>query len=343
MANPTLADILGVLPFPALSITAEERISSMNAAAIQLFGEGLIDRHYITALRHPNLLDAIEETLSDKELRYVRYQGTIAQRKVFYEVTCSFDISDNLILIFDDKSGIEDANQMRSDFIANVSHELKTPLTALIGFVETLQTAAKDDPEAREQFLMTMKSEAQRMDRLISDLLSLSRVEASERMRPTQKVDLKYVVSESIEALGPLIEKSDLKLLLELSENPSQVMGEYDQLRQVFMNLLENAIKYGKNAGVIKICLSEPYHEPKLRKVVLSLSVKDEGPGIDPIHIPRLTERFYRVDTHRSREMGGTGLGLAIVKHIMSRHRGRLVINSSVGTGTEVKLLLPIV
>ena len=191
-------------------------------------------------------------------------------------------------------------------------------------------------------FLAIMKSEAQRMDRLIADLLSLSRVEASERVRPTQKVDLKDVVRESIEVLGPLIEKSNLEVVIALSETPSEVTGEYDQLRQVFMNLLENAIKYGKDGGVITICLSAPYLESKLRKDALSLSVKDEGLGIDPIHIPRITERFYRVDTHRSREMGGTGLGLAIVKHIMNRHRGRLVVDSVLGLGTEVKLLLPL-
>ena len=180
------------------------------------------------------------------------------------------------------------------------------------------------------------------MDRLIADLLSLSRVETNERVRPTQKVDLKDVVSEGIEALGPLIAKSDLKLVITLSETRSKVIGEYDQLLQAFINLLENAIKYGKDGGVITICLSEPYFEPKLRKDALILSVKDEGLGIDPIHIPRITERFYRVDTHRSRQMGGTGLGLAIVKHIMNRHRGRLVFDSALGLGTEVKLLLPL-
>ena len=342
MPEHKLADILSVLPFPALAITGAEKISFMNETAIQLFGEGLVDRHYVAALRQPNLLDAIETTLNDKKLRRVRYQGTTVQHEVVYEVTCNFDLSDQLLLIFDDKSGIEHANQMRRDFIANVSHELKTPLTALIGFVETLQTTARDDAKVREQFLAIIKSEAQRMDRLIADLLSLSRVEANERVRPTQKVDLKDVVNESIKALGPLIEKSDLELVIALPETPSEVTGEYDQLRQVFMNLLENAIKYGKDGGIIKICLSEPYLEPKLRKDAVSLSVKDYGLGIDPIHIPRITERFYRVDTHRSRTMGGTGLGLAIVKHIINRHRGRLVIDSALGLGTEVKLLLPL-
>lgn len=342
MTEPKLADVLGILPFPAIAITFAEKISFMNESAIQLFGKGLVDRHYVTAFRHPSLLDAIDSTLNDRELRRIRYQGTTAQNQMVYEVTCNFDLSDHLLLIFDDKSGVEDANQMRRDFISNVSHELKTPLTALIGFIETLQTTVKDDANARAQFLSIMKSEAQRMDRLIADLLSLSRVEANERVRPTQKVDLKDVVSESIEALGPLIAKSELELAISLSKTPSEVIGEYDQLRQVFMNLLENAIKYGKDGGVITICLSEPYLEPKLQKDAVSLSVKDDGVGIDPVHIPRITERFYRVDTHRSREMGGTGLGLAIVKHIMKRHRGQLVVDSAVGLGTEVKLLLPL-
>ena len=282
----------------------------MNETAIQLFGQGLVDRHYVTAVRHPNLLDVVNATLDDKEPRRVRYQGTTAQNEVVYEVTCNFELSDHLLLIFEDKSGIEDANQMHRDFIDNVSHELKTPLTALIGFIETLQTAAKDDASAREQFLAIMKSEAQRMDRLIADLLSLSRVETNERVRPTQKVDLKDVVSKGIEALGPLITKSDLKLVITLSETRSKVIGEYDQLLQAFINLLENAIKYGKDGGVITICLSEPYLEPKLRKDTLSLSLKDAGLGIDPIHIPRITERFYSVNTHRSKQMGGMCLGL---------------------------------
>ena len=231
---------------------------------------------------------------------------------------------------------------MRRDFVANVSHELKTPLTSLIGFIETLQTAAKNDPAAREQFLSIMKNEAQRMDRLIANLLSLSRVEASERLRPTQLVNLKDVIGESIEALTPMIEKSEVKMKLSLPKTSGHVTGEYDQLRQVFMNLLENAIKYGKQKGQISVDISEVYYEPKLKKDAHSISVKDEGPGIDMVHIPRLTERFYRIDTHRSREQGGTGLGLAIVKHIVNRHRGRLSIESAVGIGTEIKLLLPV-
>ena len=172
--------------------------------------------------------------------------------------------------------------------------------------------------------------------------MSLSRVEASERLRPTQLVNLKELIGDSIEALTPLIEKSEVKMKLSLPKISSHITGEYDQLRQVFMNLLENAIKYGKQKGQISVDISEVYYEPKLKKDAHSISVKDEGPGIDMVHIPRLTERFYRIDTHRSREQGGTGLGLAIVKHIVNRHRGRLSIESAVGIGTEIKLLLPV-
>ena len=342
MTDVKISDILGILPFPSLAISVREKISYMNEDAVQLFGGGLTDRHYITALRHPNLLEAIDATLRDKKSRYVRYQGTIANRDVIYRVTCNFDHKEHLILFFEDQSGLEDAIQMRRDFVANVSHELKTPLTSLIGFIETLQTAAKNDPAAREQFLSIMKNEAQRMDRLIAGLLSLSRVEASERLRPTQLVNLKDVIGESIEALTPMIEKSEVKMKLSLPKTSGHVTGEYDQLRQVFMNLLENAIKYGKPKGQISVDISEVYYEPKLKKDAHSISVKDEGPGIDLIHIPRLTERFYRIDTHRSREQGGTGLGLAIVKHIVNRHRGRLSIESAVGIGTEIKLILPV-
>ena len=179
------------------------------------------------------------------------------------------------------------------------------------------------------------------MDRLIADLLSLSRAEASERLLPTQLVNLKDLILESIEALTPMIE-NQVKMKLRLPKTSSHVTGEYDQLRQVFMNLLENAIKYGKHKGQISVDISEVYYEPKLKKDAHSISVKDEGPGIELIHIPRLTERFLLDRYVPFMEQGGTGLGLAIVKHIVNRHRGRLSIESAVGIGTEIKLLLPV-
>ncbi|MGR3547335.1 MAG: sensor histidine kinase, partial [Roseovarius sp.] len=226
------------------------------------------------------------------------------------------------------------------DFVANVSHELRTPLTALMGFIETLQGPARHDQVAIDRFLGIMQSEAARMERLVRDLLSLSRVESEERVRPRDEVNLGQVIGSVLHALRPLARDRACDISFEAPEG-MVVRGNDDQLQQVFTNLVENAIKYGGKDNRITITLERTPRDATLRAPAIVARVRDQGPGIDPLHIPRLTERFYRVDTHRSREMGGTGLGLAIVKHIVNRHRGRLRISSTPGEGSEFSVILP--
>jgi two-component system phosphate regulon sensor histidine kinase PhoR len=211
-----------------------------------------------------------------------------------------------------------------------------------MGFVETLRGPARDDPAARERFLGIAAREASRMARLVDDLLSLSRVEAEERRRPTERMDLRALAASVAATLEPLAAQSGVELRPNLPDVPVEVPADPGQLRQVLTNLVENAIKYGGRGGRVEIALTAPSAEQALQRTGVRLSVTDEGPGIAAHHIPRLTERFYRVDSHRSREVGGTGLGLAIVKHIVNRHRGRLRIESEVGRGSRFTVVLPV-
>ena len=230
---------------------------------------------------------------------------------------------------------------MRRDFVANVSHELRTPLTALLGFIETLRHAARDDPAARDRFLAIMEREAGRMTRIVDDLLSLSRVEANERVRPRNQVVMSDIVLGTMADMAPMIKASECEVNFEDRSNESTIPADAEQLRQVVGNLLENALKYGATGKTIDVTLERLNESVGAIAEGIRLSVRDYGEGIPPHHIPRLTERFYRVDSHRSREIGGTGLGLAIVKHIVNRHRGRIRIESTFGEGTEVIIILP--
>jgi two-component system, OmpR family, phosphate regulon sensor histidine kinase PhoR len=248
-----------------------------------------------------------------------------------------------VVLSFEDMTAMEESNQIRRDFVANVSHELRTPLTALLGFVETLKGAARDDAKARERFLGIMEREAGRMARLVDDLLSLSRVEQEERLRPREMVDLDSIIRQVINVLGPVAAGSRIELVFSGPQRRVEVPGDAAQLQQVATNLIENAIKYGGQGHRVEVRLSDIIQQSALRGPGVEFSVTDEGDGIEAHHIPRLTERFYRVDNHRSRELGGTGLGLAIVKHIVNRHRGRLRVDSVLGEGSTFRVLLPAV
>ncbi len=344
MVDTPVSPLLDALPLAAVLIGTNERIGGANAPARKLLGEAIVGRHFITVLRQPTLLDAIEGTLRDRRTRTTRYLTSEGAHDLTFDVQCAHvtsELGTGVLVCFEDVTQMERAGQMRRDFVANVSHELRTPLTALLGFIETLRGPARNDPAAQDRFLSIMEAEAIRMNRLVGDLLSLSRVESQERVRPTERVDLREIVETVQVALTPLAEESGVTLVCEDYEGRAAVMGDADQLRQVFTNLIENAIKYsGRDTGV-KVVLSHSDYEPALRCPGVRASVIDSGPGLDPIHIPRLTERFYRVDSHRSREMGGTGLGLAIVKHIVNRHRGRLRIESAPGKGSSFTVILP--
>lgn len=346
MTGDAVTALIAAFPQPAVLIGRDERIVTANAPALDLLGRGIAGRHFITALRQPAVLDAIEACLQDGgEPRGTRFLGSDHRQDTTFDVTCSpvgEGAAGGVLVCFEDVTHVEQAGQMRRDFVANVSHELRTPLTALLGFIETLRGPAREDPAATERFLAVMQDEATRMERLVRDLLSLSRLEAQERMRPDGRVDLVQVVQAVLHMLRPLIDEARIAIEADLPEGPVIVPGDADQLQQVGTNLIENAIKYGGPDRTVHVGLRALADEPALRGPAAIWTVRDEGAGFDPVHIPRLTERFYRVDTHRSREMGGTGLGLAIVKHIVNRHRGRMRISSEPGKGSEFKIILPL-
>ncbi len=338
-----VSDVIAALPLPALAIAPSEQVIAINPLARKLLGTAVIGKHFITILRQPSVAEAVEQCLAGGPQAVAQYLARENGQDVTYDVSVrGIGTTGIVLLTFQDINHVAAAGQMRRDFVANVSHELRTPLTALMGFIETLRGPARDDAAARERFLAIMTDEAERMNRLVGDLLNLSRVEAAERVRPTDRVDLGAVLSTTLRTLGPLGTKADVTFKVDVPEKPVMVLGDADQLLQVFTNLIGNAIKYGSSGKLVHISMGLPAHSDVLRAQGVEVCVRDEGPGIDPMHLPRLTERFYRVDSHRSRSLGGTGLGLAIVKHILNRHRGRLKIGSQVGQGAEFRVFLPV-
>lgn len=337
-----VSEVISALPQPALAIAADEMIIALNRAAQDLLGMPAQGRHFITVLRQPSVVEAVERCLGGTGPTTAAYLTRESGNDVTYTVTVSpVGQTGIALLTFQDITAVTAASQMRRDFVANVSHELRTPLTALMGFIETLRGPARDDASARERFLEIMQNETERMNRLVGDLLSLSRVEADERVRPTVRIDLRTVVTSTLRNLAPLAAEANVTLRPLLPDAPVMLPADADQLMQVFTNLVENAIKYGGNGKSVTIEMSVAPHMDTLRGPGVKIAVRDEGPGIDAQHIPRLTERFYRADSHRSRALGGTGLGLAIVKHILNRHRGRLRIASTLGQGSEFSVVLP--
>ncbi len=333
------------LPIPVVLVGPSERIEAVNAAASRLFTTDGTGRHYITGLRQPAILDAVEQVLRDGVTRYCSYLASADARDTTWRAciaAVTLSQGRGVLLSFEDVSAVEEASQMRRDFVANVSHELRTPLTALLGFVETLKGAAREDPVARDRFLDIMDREAGRMARLVADLLSLSRVEAEERRRPMDPVDLVALTQGVAATLEPMAANGGITLDIHLPTGAVTVPGDAGQLRQVLTNLIENAIKYGGAAKTVCVVLTGVAVDPALRAEAVRISVADQGEGIATHHLPRLTERFYRIDAHRSREIGGTGLGLAIVKHIINRHRGRLRIESTLGQGSTFTVILPV-
>jgi len=348
MSETLIHEILSATPLPALMVDQTERIIAANADACTLLGQQIVGRHFATILRQPTVFEAVEAGLTDRRPRTARYLANDGVQDTAYEVTCRYvdgcgAVSAGALLVsFQDVTYQEQAGQMRRDFVANVSHELRTPLTALMGFIETMRGPARDDAPARDRFLAIMEGEAARMNRLIADLLSLSRVESEERVRPRDIVDLNASLNSTLKSLKPLAEKADVTMDLSTPDAPVLVSGDGDQLRQVFTNLIENAIKYGGSGGHVHVVVTFSERDPAVRAPAARVQVIDKGPGIDPIHLPRLTERFYRGDEHRSRALGGTGLGLAIVKHIVNRHRGRLRVESEPGQGAVFTVVLPV-
>lgn len=332
-----LADVLAAMPDPAVLVARDDRLVAANRAAEQLLGAGIVGRHHAIVLRQPEILAAIAEAWAGGKAE-ARHLIPRASHEVIHKMTAG-RVGDHVLCTFQDLTDRERMDAMRRDFVANVSHELRTPLTSVLGFIETLRGPARDDAAARDRFLAIMQTEAERMVRLVRDLLQLSRVEAQERQRPTERHDLALLVRSAVHSLRPLADAADVTLVLQGMEAPRPVAADPDQITQVATNLIENAIKYGGSGKQVTVALTE---ETGPRGRLLRLSVRDRGEGIEAHHLPRLAERFYRVDGHRSREKGGTGLGLAIVKHIAHRHGGRLQIESTRGQGSTFSLVLPL-
>lgn len=345
MAKSSLLNILNGLGEAVFLIGENREILLTNPQAGEIFGKGLEGQNIVRAIRHPDCLKATEEALSGAEISTA---VIVLERPVLttYQVRAAHLPEDDIfgakaVLSLADISHVREAEQMRSDFVANVSHELRSPLTALSGFIETLQGPAKDDKAAHERFLHLMEREAQRMNRLIGDLLSLSKVEVNERVRPTGTADVVSIVQRVITTLSAQAMEDRKTVLFDHPDQVAAIPGEEDEILQVFQNLIENAIKYSAPNTEVTVTIDQVDRAAGVRGPALSIAVQDRGPGIPSEHIPRLTERFYRVDDSRSRDIGGTGLGLAIVKHIVSRHRGRLVIHSEHDVGSSFTVLLP--
>ena len=335
--------IAEALPDPAILLNTAGQVLYCNAPARGLFASLREGSHISSVIRTPEFLDAVSAAPSRGRAVTVTYAERVpVGRRMAATVaplTRGSEPDSDILVLLRDLTEVERINQMRADFIANASHELRTPLASLRGFIETLQGTAKDDPKARERFLAIMAEQASRMTRLIDALLSLSRVEMNAHVPPSGRVDLNDVLDHVRDTLEPLARDSGGRLHVGRFPRPAIVRADRDELVQVFQNLVQNAFRYGVKGGQIRL---EPRQAPPVGRQLgrYAISVIDQGPGIAPEHLPRLTERFYRIDVTASREKGGTGLGLAIVKHILNRHRGELAIASQPGKGSTFTVLL---
>lgn len=327
---------LAALDVPVLIIDREASVVLQNAAAEKAFGAFPLGAHISAKLRSPGVLDMVRETIANNTPNQIEHSERLPSERVYIVRIAPVDLPVTevapgtfFVLSFRDISELRHIDRMRSDFVANASHELRTPLASLRGFIETIQGPAKADPKAQQRFLGIMFDQTTRMSRLVDDLLSLSRLELKSHIAPDQKVDLVPLLGHVRDALLPLADDLDVSINLHLPESKVEVLGDRDELVQVFENLIENACKYGQEGKVVDVSLSS---EPGQAVEVI---ISDKGPGIPAEHVPRLTERFYRVSVEDSRSKKGTGLGLAIVKHILTRHRARLIVKSEVGKGTD--------
>jgi two-component system, OmpR family, phosphate regulon sensor histidine kinase PhoR len=328
------------LPDPLIVLAGDRAVRRANSAARLAFGDDMP-----AVLRHPDLRAAIDRAFAS---------GTPQTAEVTLPVPVPREVSaavvpmvppmrdgGQAVVVLSDRSRERAVERMRADFVANVSHELRTPLASLIGFIDTLRGSAADDPAAQQRFLGIMGEQAARMNRLIDDLLQLSRIELIEHQPPTTTVALHELVRRIAAGFGPQLRARAATLDMRVADDVPGVVGDADQLTQVVQNLLDNAVKYGSEGGTVRIDVDVALGMQWPTRPGVVMSVADQGAGIPRAHLPRLTERFYRVDAGRSRAAGGTGLGLAIVKHIVNRHRGQLLIESEEGIGTTVSVWLP--
>jgi two-component system phosphate regulon sensor histidine kinase PhoR len=334
--------ILERLPDPVIVLARDRTVRRANATARSAFGDDLP-----AVLRHPSVRGAIERALTTNQSQTAEVVLRAPVPRDLYATVVPMDaqLADGgqALVVLSDRTRERVVERMRADFVANVSHELRTPLASLIGFVETLRGPAADDPPAQQRFLEIMAEQGARMNRLIDDLLSLSRIELTEHQTPSEPLHLAPLVQRLVAGFELRLKERKVKLSMQIEEDLPLIAGDTDQMAQVLQNLLDNGLKYGRDGGVLslEVMLAPAGNKwPSRRGIVIA--VADQGAGIAREHIPRLTERFYRADKGRSRAVGGTGLGLAIVKHIVNRHRGQLLIESEVGKGTTVSVWLPV-
>jgi two-component system, OmpR family, phosphate regulon sensor histidine kinase PhoR len=335
-------EVMQYLDEPLLLLDPGGRIVFANRAAEPLVGADAERKHISAVLRTPDLLEAVERVLAGASAETVTFSILVPLERHFRaSVVRTGGSGDGRILIqIHDLTAVRRAEELRADFVANASHELRTPLAAVTGFIDTLRGHARNDEGVRDRFLEIMSVEAARMRRLIDDLLSLTRIELNEHNAPAGVVDVVTLVAGAVQALAPLAQRDNITV--EISpQDPLIVVGERDELTQVLQNLLHNAIKYGRENSTVRVTFGRVASESRREGGQIFVAVADEGEGIPREAIPRLTERFYRVDIKRSRERGGTGLGLAIVKHIVNRHQGRLQIESTPGIGSTFTVFLP--
>ncbi len=334
--------IIQALVDPALTLDRSLNVLDANAAARDVFGWVRLRQHVSHTSRHPELTAAVADAQRLRQRRtFVLDMRTPLDRRLEGIVTplnveARADDQAAFLISLRDLTEQERLASMRADFVANASHELRTPLASLKGFIETMQGPARTDVTAHARFLDIMSQQADRMTRLIDDLLSLSRIEMRAHIPPSATVDLNDIATSVVAALEPQAMLAGATVAVHRLQGRATVRGEHDELVQAIQNLVQNAIKYGRAGGRVDVRIGE-----ESPAALRSISISDDGPGIAPEHLPRLTERFYRVSVASSRDRGGTGLGLAIVKHIVTRHRGTLAITSSVGRGATFKITLP--
>ncbi len=345
--DETLFRVGEAVGLPWVIIDERNVVQQVNALAARQFAKLELGVPISLSLRNPVLVSAIETCRRTGANQTVEMHQTIPTQVFFrLHVAPISPLSPSssqtprqwIVVTFTDVTEQRRIDAMRSDFIANASHELRTPLTSVIGFIETLRGPAARDAAARDKFLGIMANQAERMSKLIDDLMSLSRIESRQHLTPSGTVDLKGILDEVAEGLQPQAQEAGVTITRDLMPSAVVIAGDRTELYEVFENLVENAVKYGGSGGAIEIALKPATGRPGYAYCV---SVTDHGPGIAEEHVPRLTERFYRVDAESSRKKKGTGLGLAIVKHIVNRHRGVMTIRSELGKGTSVEVLLP--
>ncbi|MGB7713758.1 MAG: ATP-binding protein [Pseudolabrys sp.] len=342
-----IEQLIAGLPGAAIVLDRDGRVVAFNEAATGIAPALSRGEPALIGLRMPELVDAVRRAARRREPQRVEFFERVPLDRWMeaFVTPVRFGAGgeqpvDLLLMTFNDLTPLRRVEEMRADFIANASHELRTPLAALLGFIETLQGTAKDDSVARGKFLDIMQGQATRMARLIDDLLSLSRIELNAHLQPNTPVDLPPIVRQVVDGLQTLARDRGVDIKVTIPLDPLWVLGDRDELIRALENLVENALKYGAAGKRFDITVSRGQTRAGMPEG--RVAVRDYGPGIAPEHLPRLTERFYRVDVTDSRAQGGTGLGLALVKHVLNRHGGRLTIESTLGAGATFTMHLPL-